>query len=160
LFLRAGIPIAEGHGGGKPISFAYHGFHKTRLLWVVPQRGTDFTDSGIYAVINIEENVLAPEPLGDLLAGNQLAGPLEQQDEQLHREFLQPQLTLAPLQPVAGLIERELAEMELLGRKSPTQAPELRGRNNASEAPKKQIINNLEVHQNFIPALPRLHCPQ
>jgi len=31
-------------------------------------------------------------------------------------------LALAPLEPVAGLVERELAEMEFLGRKSPAQA--------------------------------------
>jgi len=44
---------------------------------------------------------------------------LDQQDEQLHRAFFQAQEALASLQPIAGLIEREIAEMEFLGRKSP-----------------------------------------
>ena len=122
LLLGARIPIAEGHRGGEPISSADHGFYKTRLLRVISQRRPDFADGGIDAMVNIEEDILAPEPLGDFLAGYQLATAFEQQEEQLHGEFLQPQLALAPLEPVAGLVERELAEMELLGRKSPAQA--------------------------------------
>ena len=45
--------------------------------------------------------------------------PLDQQDEQFHRALFQAQQVFTPLQPVAGLIEREIAEMEFLGRKSP-----------------------------------------
>jgi hypothetical protein len=47
---------------------------------------------------------------------------LDQQDEQLHGEFFQAQEARTPLEPILGLVECEIAEMEFLGRKSSTQA--------------------------------------
>jgi hypothetical protein len=71
-------------------------------------------------VIDIEEDVLAPKALGDLLAGDQLPATLDQQDEQLHGELFQAKEAFTPLEAIPGLIECELAEMEFWSRKSPT----------------------------------------
>jgi hypothetical protein len=70
-------------------------------------------------VIDIDEDVLAPKALGDLLARHQLPTPLDQQDEQLHGEFFEAQEAGTPLQPEAGVVECEFAEMKFLGRKFP-----------------------------------------
>ena len=83
------------------------------------QRLADLADSGIDAVIHIKKDVSAPNMLGDLVTRHQLSVTLDQQDEQLHREFFQAQKAVASLQSITGLIKSELAEMELLGRKSP-----------------------------------------
>jgi hypothetical protein len=70
-------------------------------------------------VVDIDKDILAPEAISDLLAGDQLPPPLNQQDEQLHRNFFQAQVAFTALQPKTGLIKCELAEMEFLGRTSP-----------------------------------------
>jgi hypothetical protein len=44
---------------------------------------------------------------------------LDQQDEQLHGEFFEAQEAGTPLQPEAGVVECEFAEMKFLGRKFP-----------------------------------------
>jgi hypothetical protein len=41
----------------------------------------------------------------------QLSATFDQQDEQLHGAFFQAQDVLAPLQPIAGLVESEIGEM-------------------------------------------------
>ena len=55
---------------------------------------------------------LAPKTLRDLLARHQFPPAFDQQDEQLHGAFFQAQDVLTPLQPIAGLVEREIGEME------------------------------------------------
>ena len=121
--IAVGIPVAADHGGGKAVSPPHHGFYETRLLWIVPQDHADFADRSVNAVIDIEEEVLAPKPLGDLLAGYQPPAPFDQQDEQLHGEFFQAQEAFAPLEPILGLVECEIAELEFLGRKSSAHRP-------------------------------------
>ena len=80
--MDAGMAIAQDHGGGKAVSLSDHGFYEARLLGVVAEGGAHFAARDVDAVLDIEENVLAPEA-------------------------------------VAGLIECVIAELELLGRKSP-----------------------------------------
>jgi hypothetical protein len=83
------------------------------------QDETDFADGSVDAVIDVHEDVLAPKLLGDLLARNQLARALEQQDKQLHRELFEAQDAVAALKPKTRDVEREVGELELLGRKYP-----------------------------------------
>ena len=121
--VAVGIPVAADHGGGKAVPPPHHGFYETRLLWIVPQDHADLADCRVNTVINIKEDILAPEALGDLLAGYQPAAPFDQQDEQLHGEFFQAQEALPPLKPILGLVECEIAELEFLGRKSSAHRP-------------------------------------
>src|SRR5664280_1089603 len=122
LRLRVGVPIAGDHRRSKAVPLAHHGCYEARLLRVVPQRQADLADCGVDAVNDIDEDVLAPQALGDLFARDQLPAPLHQQDEQLHGEFFQAQQTLTPLQPITGLVECEIAKLEFLGRTSPIYA--------------------------------------
>ena len=147
--MDAGMAIAQDHGGGKAVSLSDYGFYEARLLGVVAEGGAHFADSDVDAVLDIEENVLAPETLGNLVAGDQLTVPLEQEDEQLHGEFFHAQDIVASLEPVAGLIECVIAELELLGRKSPGALarvaaimPQYRARINRS--------SYLQLYPNFI----------
>jgi hypothetical protein len=122
LRLRLGIPIAADHRRGKAVSPSHYSFQETGLLGVVPQHQTDLADRSVDTVIDIVERVLAPKALGDLVAGYQLPVPFEQQDQQLHGELFQAQEALTPLEPILGLVQREITEMEFRSRKSSTQA--------------------------------------
>ncbi len=122
LRLRTGIPIAAGHRGGKAVSPSHYGFYETGLVGVVAQRQADLADRCVNSMIDIVKGVFAPKALGDFLAGNQLAAPLDQQDEQIHGELFHAQEAISPLESILGLVECEIAEMEFWGRISSTQA--------------------------------------
>jgi hypothetical protein len=79
--------------------------------------------------------------------------PLDQQDEQLHGEFFQAQWTRTPLEPIAGLVECELAEMEFVGRKSPHDALRRIAEMMPHDPPRSNCTSNLGIHQNFISSL-------
>ena len=64
-------------------------------------------------MINVDEDVLAPEVLGDLIARHQFPASLHQQDQQIHGSFLQAQQPIPSLQLIAQLVKREFAELEL-----------------------------------------------
>jgi hypothetical protein len=66
--LRIRIPIVAGHRGGKAVPLPDYGFYESRLLGVIPQSHTDFADSGVDAVIDIKEDVLAPKATGNVIA--------------------------------------------------------------------------------------------
>src|SRR5437762_13646800 len=145
LFFRgllqcAGDAIAVSNRGGKAIPLAHHRLHETRLLRIVAQDEADLTHSRVDAVVDIDENFLAPQAVSDLLAGNEFSAPLDQQDEQLHREFFQAQQALASLQPITRLIECEIAEMEFLGRIHRVRWAEFVSENDAPSATNMQLL--------------------
>jgi hypothetical protein len=84
---------------------------------------------------------------------------LDQQDEQLHGEFFEAQEAGAPLQPVAGVVEYEFAEMKFLGRKFPPGL-DLRWFNDELHSKDKQLYQRLrgsaELYLSFIE--PALHA--
>ena len=83
----------------------------------------------------------------DFFARNQLTMPLQQQKKQFHGDFFQRQEAVATLQPITGLVESEIAEMEFLGRKSPT----CRLPKSCPMTPiRSNWPNDLRVQQNFI----------
>jgi len=67
-------------------------------------------------VIDVQKNALAPKAFSNLVTRYEFAPPLEQEDQQFHGEFFQAQTARTPLQAIAASVERELAEMENLGR--------------------------------------------
>jgi hypothetical protein len=68
-------------------------------------------------VVYVKEYIFAPEGRSNLVARHQLSGPLDQKDQQFHRELFQTQEARAPLEAIARAIEYEIAEMKFLGRK-------------------------------------------
>jgi hypothetical protein len=122
---RSGLDRTNFHPGiavqrnwsGEAVALADDGLDETGFLRVIAESHADLADRGIDAVIDIDEDVLAPEAGRDFLSGDEFPVTADQQDQQLHGEFLQPQDAVTPLQPVPGLVKGEVAEMEFLGRK-------------------------------------------
>src|SRR5690242_1947567 len=148
----------DGNWSGKAVALPYYGFDKAGLLRVVAKGKSDLADRRIDAVVDVDEDVLAPEAGGDLFARDQFPVASNQEDEQLHGELLQPQNPVGPLQAVAGLVEGEVAEMEFLGRNSLScgafsalgMMPHVAGTINS--------VSKLQVHLIFISTSDGLHC--
>jgi hypothetical protein len=80
------------------------------LFRIVQQNLADFTDRCVDALLSIEKDLFAPEPLDDSLSGNQLAVMFDQENQQLHRDLLKPQWLTIAFQIVAAQVQFELAE--------------------------------------------------
>jgi hypothetical protein len=65
--------------------------------------------------LNVNEDPLLPQPSGNLASRDELAATLDQQDQEIHRLALQPDCPPVAAQLVAGNVEREVAEQQLLG---------------------------------------------
>src|SRR5262249_2312202 len=77
------------NGGDKAIAAPDDGLHKPRLLGIIFQHLADLSNRRIDAVVRVKEHVLAPDPLNDPFARDQLAALLDQQKQQLHRNAAQ-----------------------------------------------------------------------
>jgi hypothetical protein len=73
------------------------------LVWIVAKRLPDFADGGVDTVLGIEENVLPPDSFDDLIAGHKLTVRLDQESENLHRDFFEfdDMIPLSQLVPAA-----------------------------------------------------------
>ena len=67
------------------ISPSSDGLYKTRLFRIVFQNVSDLANRTVDAVVRIEEYVLCPDPLDDLVPGDELSFLLQQQDQKFHR---------------------------------------------------------------------------
>jgi|SRR5579884_2950083 hypothetical protein len=144
-----------GDRGGKTVPLTDDRFYKPGRLRIVAQDETDFANGDVNAVIDIQEDVLAPEAFGYFVAGDQISASFHQQDEQLHGELFKPQLVGAALQPITRAVKREVAEMEFLGRKTP-QLPEVFEIMPHGEATRNN--SGLRLYRIFIHSLPVLNC--
>jgi hypothetical protein len=70
----------------KAVASAGNGLDKSRLFGIIFQCLADFPDCRIDCAIGIEEDVLAPELFDDRFASYQLAPPLDQQEQDFHRD--------------------------------------------------------------------------
>ena len=84
------------------IPSAGDGLNETGLLGIVLEDLPDLADGAVDAVVHVQVGALAPDPLGDLLPGDQLARPLGQEQEDLQRDPLE--------------LERPARAPELVGR--------------------------------------------
>jgi hypothetical protein len=62
-----------------------YGENEPRMLGVLAQRDADLPDGGVDAVFGVDVDLLAPEPLDDLRARDDVAVPLREQNQQVHR---------------------------------------------------------------------------
>lgn len=118
-FLQLLAITAADNWSGEAVTFSHYSLYKARLLRIVSQRDTNFANGGIDAVIDINENVCAPEPPRNFLTANQFSLFLKQEDEELHRALFETQGAIAPLQQIPRRIKCELAKMEQLRRTCP-----------------------------------------
>ena len=68
----------------KTISSADDRLNKTRLLGVILKDQPNPPNHGIDAIVDVEEDAFAPDPLRDPLPAHQLAGLLQQEEQKLH----------------------------------------------------------------------------
>jgi hypothetical protein len=61
---------------------------------VIPQRRTELMDSSIDPVASIDENIIAPQALDDLFSRDEAALVLREENQKLHRVFLQLDYTI------------------------------------------------------------------
>jgi hypothetical protein len=101
-------------GGGIPGRFRFDGtdesipfagirLYVTRLLGVVIQRSAQFLNCAVQASLEVNEDIVAPEPLAQFIASHQFAGALEQEIEHLKRLARQPYslIVFAELSPAS-----------------------------------------------------------
>src|SRR5713101_4089338 len=70
----------------KTITFSGDGLYETWSFGVVLEDLTDLANRAIDAVVRIKEDALAPDPIDDLVPGDELAPLLHQQEQKLHRD--------------------------------------------------------------------------
>jgi hypothetical protein len=92
----------------EPVTQPGDRLHEARLLGVVPERLADFPNSSVDAVVRIEENVLTPDSLDDLIAGNKLLVVVKQEQEDLQRNAFELQRT-----PSTAQLKRSQVELEV-----------------------------------------------
>lgn len=69
---------------------AWQGFDETRLPGVVAERSAELSHGGVDAVLEVNKNIGGPKPLLKFLAGDPLARPFQENDQNLKGETLQP----------------------------------------------------------------------
>jgi hypothetical protein len=92
------------------------GLNETGLLAVVLQHLPDLAHGAVDAVVQIQVGILAPDPLGDLLPGDQLPGPLGEEQENLERDPLELERPARAAELERGTVQLQLlAEADALG---------------------------------------------
>ena len=86
------------------VSLARHRLDEAGALDVLTQGSPNFADGGIDAVLGIDEYVLPPEALNDLLASNDLPIFFEKEEKQLHGDAFELQQLAVPSQLEARTI--------------------------------------------------------
>jgi hypothetical protein len=93
----------------KAISSADNRLDKTGPLRVIFKDLAKPANYGIDAVVDVEEDTLAPHPLSDLLPGHQLAWLLQQKQQQFHRDTRQSEWPVGSSKLIGADIELKLA---------------------------------------------------
>ena len=94
----------------EPVADLRHGLQKPRSRRRIPKRLPDLLNRRIQALVELDELVLGPEAVLELLSGDDLAGLLEQSLEDAERLVLQPHLHAALAQLAGGEVDLEDAE--------------------------------------------------
>ena len=89
-----------------------NGLDEGRFVRRVAKSPANLSNRGVDAGLDVDEDVLAPQPIDDVFAGHQLTSPLDQHDQEVHRLSFEPDRAAAAAQLVAGDVQLELAEAE------------------------------------------------
>jgi hypothetical protein len=93
-----------------------NGLNETRLLRIVLQHLPDLAHCAIDAVVHIQVGALAPDPLRNLLPGDQVARALGEQEQDVQRDALELQGTTSPPELIGRAVKLQvLAEADGLG---------------------------------------------
>ena len=80
---RASAEADAFDGSDEAIAAAGEGFDEARVAGGVAEGFADAIDGGVDAVFVVDEGAIGPELAGDLFAGEELAGPFEEQKQDL-----------------------------------------------------------------------------
>ena len=98
----------EIHRCHETVSLPGNCLDETGLFGIVFQNGSNFSDRTVNAVVRIEEDLLPPDPLRNLLAADKLTPLLDQEQQNFHRDALKFEHTTAPTQRVGLCVELEI----------------------------------------------------
>ena len=93
------------------IPHAGNRLNETRALRVIPQRGANLAHGRVDAVLGVDEDLVAPQALGDLGTGHETALTGREQHQQFERLLFEPQRMAVAEQPKGAGVEPELAEL-------------------------------------------------
>src|ERR1700731_1650278 len=92
----------------EPVSPPRDGLDEARLLRIILQHMANLADGRVDAVVSIEEYIRTPDPLDDLVPGDQLASPLYQEEQQFHGNPLQLENPAVAAQFISAQIQLEI----------------------------------------------------
>jgi hypothetical protein len=93
------------------VAFTGDSFHIARVLGFVAKNLANLPNSGVDAVLGIDEDFTRPEVLGNFGSGYELAIACKQQDQQLHRLAFEPDRMVVPEEFEPAAIKPEVAEL-------------------------------------------------
>ena len=99
-------------GGNEAVAFACNRLDEFRRFGRVAQKLSDFANRTVNASFHVDKNVLAPKPVGDVCAGDELPVTLYQEDQELHEPALQLHRAALASQLVSRYVEFEVAKAE------------------------------------------------
>ena len=72
----------------------------------------DLPHRRVDARLDVDEHVLAPQPLDDVGTGDEIVPPLDEQEQQIHRMALETHRAAVATQLVGSDVELEVAEAQ------------------------------------------------
>ena len=131
------------HGPEEAVAVLGQRFDEARLRSGIAERLAQPSDDGVQVVLEIDEDVLGPEPALEILARDHLAGVFDQQHQHLERLVAQPDAQ-APFEEPASLhVDVEAVEADVPGHRwSPRMASDdtLRPAATSVQAPTTQTV--------------------
>src|SRR5207253_11207870 len=79
-----GVGGKHGYGRDKTVALSHHGFDEFGLIGVIPYSVPDLADGSIYAMLGVNENVIAPQLFNDLVTADYLVLSANQKNQELH----------------------------------------------------------------------------
>jgi hypothetical protein len=99
----------------EPVAFSHHRLDEARFLGIIAQHLTYLANGGVDAVLGVDEDFGAPEPLHNFCSGDEVSVSGRQENQQLHRLPFQPQAASGPVECEMAGIQLEFAELEDCG---------------------------------------------
>ena len=100
----------------EPISASRKRLDEARVVGVVAERRSQPLHGGIEAVLEIDERAVGPQPLAQLVPGDDVAWTLEHHPEDFERLLLQPDADAVLPQLAGSDVELERAKAQPLSR--------------------------------------------
>ena len=95
----------------EPVTRSGDCLHKLRQVGAVPKGLANFADCRVDSVFDVDEDFLLPQALSDLITGNDLAMPGDEEDEEFERFPLEFQPATFSAELKSPAVKAEVAEL-------------------------------------------------